>query len=98
MIEPRQIIEESDSEISIVWSDDAETKYDAVELRKKCPCASCINEWTGEKILKDETVSDDLDFSHISIVGRYALNFHFSDGHETGIFTFKYLREMAENN
>ena len=97
MIEPLQIIEESDSEISIVWSDDAETKYKASELRRKCPCASCVNEWTGEKILRDETIPDDLNIRHTSIVGRYALNFHFSDGHETGIFTFKYLRELAEN-
>jgi ATP-binding protein involved in chromosome partitioning len=97
MIEPLQIIEESDSEISIVWSDDAETKYNASELRRKCPCASCVNEWTGEKILRDETIPGDLNIKHTSIVGRYALNFHFSDGHETGIFTFKYLRELAEN-
>ena len=98
MIEPLEIIEESDSEISIIWSDDAETKYNAAELRRNCPCAGCINEWTGEKILRDESVSDDLSFTHTSIVGRYALNFHFSDGHDTGIFTFKFLREMAENN
>ncbi len=97
MIEPTQIIEESDSEISIKWSDEKETKYNAVELRKKCPCASCIDEWTGEKRLRDETVADDINFSHISIVGRYALNFHFSDGHDTGIFSFKYLRDLSDN-
>ena len=97
MIEPLQIIEESDAEISIVWSDDAETKYNAADLRRNCPCAGCVNEWTGEKMLKDETVSDEMIFSHISVVGRYALNFHFSDGHETGIFTFPYLRKLAEN-
>ncbi len=97
MIEPRQVIEESDAELSIVWSDDAETKYNAAELRRNCPCASCVNEWTGEKILRDESVSDDLSFTHTSIVGRYALNFHFSDGHDTGIFTFKFLRGFAEN-
>ena len=97
MIEPLQIIEESDAVISIRWSDDAETKYNAVELRRACPCAGCVNEWTGEKILKADTVSNDINFSHISIVGRYALNFHFSDGHNTGIYSFKYLRELAEN-
>ena len=98
MLEPTEIIEENDSEISIKWSDDLETKYNAVVLRKSCPCASCIDEWTGEKRLKDETVSDDLIFSHISIVGRYALNFHFSDGHDTGIFSFKFLRDLSDNN
>lgn len=96
MVEPLQIIEESDSEISIKWSDDAETKYSAAELRRVCPCAGCVNEWTGEKILKAESVPDDISFTHISVVGRYALNFHFTDGHETGIFSFKYLRSLSE--
>lgn len=94
MLEPTQIIEESDSEVSIKWSDDAETRYSAPQLRRNCPCASCVNEWTGEKILEGSQVPDDLKFNHISIVGRYALNFHFADGHDTGIFSFKYLRDM----
>lgn len=96
MIEPLQIIEENDSEISIKWSDDLETKYNAVELRRSCPCASCIDEWTGVKRLDDRSVAEDLNFASISIVGRYALNFHFSDGHDTGIYSFKFLRELSE--
>ncbi len=59
--------------------------------------ASCVNEWTGEKILNKDDVPEDLKFNHISIVGRYALNFHFSDGHDTGIFSFKYLQEITPN-
>ncbi len=95
MLQPAQIIEESDSEISIKWSDDSETKYNAAELRRNCPCAGCINEWTGEKILDDAGIADDLSFKHISIVGRYALNFHFSDGHDTGIFSFQFLKNLS---
>ncbi len=94
IIEPTQIVEESKDKISIKWSDDSEMNYSAAHLRRNCPCASCVNEWTGEKILRDESVSDDLSFEHISIVGRYALNFHFSDGHDTGIFSFDYLRKL----
>jgi DUF971 family protein len=96
MIEPVQIIEESDREISINWSDDAETRYNAVELRRNCPCASCVNEWTGEKMLDPASVSEDITINSTSVVGRYALNFHFSDGHETGIFTFQFLRKLSE--
>jgi DUF971 family protein len=96
MIEPRQIIEESDSEISILWSDETESRYNAAQLRKACPCAGCINEWTGEKILKPEQVAEDLTFSSIAIVGRYALNFNFSDGHATGIFSFQFLKQLPE--
>lgn len=95
MIEPLQIIEENDAEISIAWSDKTETRYDAPTLRRKCPCAGCINEWTGEKILKDDEVSDEIEFKQIAIVGRYALNFQFSDGHDTGIFSFEFLRGLS---
>jgi DUF971 family protein len=98
MIEPRQIIEDSDSMISIKWSDETENQYNAAALRRVCPCAGCINEWTGEKILKADTVPNALTFSSIAIVGRYALNFHFSDGHETGIYSFNYLRQLTEKN
>ena len=94
MIEPVKILEENDSKISIVWSDDVETNYNASQLRRACPCAGCINEWTGEKMLDASEIPDDLSFKHISIVGRYALNFHFSDGHDTGIFSFKFLRDL----
>lgn len=95
MIEPTQIIEESDARVSIKWSDEAVTEYTAAQLRRRCPCAACVNEWTGEKLLRDESVADELTFDHISIVGRYALNFHFSDGHDTGIFSFAYLRTLG---
>jgi len=94
MIRPTQILEESDRELSINWSDDKESKYNAAQLRKACPCASCVNEWTGKKVLQDETVADDLNFSSISIVGNYALNFQFSDGHNTGIYSFQYLKKL----
>ena len=97
-MEPVQIIEESDAEVSIKWSDDIETKYDAAQLRRACPCAGCINEWTGEKMLRDDEIPNDLTFRNISIVGRYALNFHFSDGHDTGIFSFAFLRQLSDNS
>ena len=96
MIEPLQIIEESDSEITIHWSDERETLFKAPDLRRKCPCAGCVNEWTGQRTLKPEAVAEDLSFSSIAVVGRYALSFNFSDGHDTGIYSFKYLRELAD--
>ena len=95
MPEPLKIIEENDHEVTIEWSDGDETHYTAAGLRRRCPCAGCIDEWTGKKTLDENTVPDDLTFRHISIVGRYALNFHFSDGHETGIFSFAYLKNLT---
>ena len=45
-------------------------------------------------MLDPATIADDLTFRKIALVGRYALNFNFSDGHETGIFSFKYLKDL----
>ncbi len=95
MLEPLKIIEDTDRDITIEWSDGTETRYGAAELRRKCPCAGCIDEWTGAKRLDENSVTDELAFRHISIVGRYALNFHFTDGHDTGIFSFAYLRNIS---
>ncbi|MBK9165469.1 MAG: DUF971 domain-containing protein [Acidobacteria bacterium] len=94
MIEPLEIVEENDRELTIGWSDGTETRFTAAGLRRACPCAGCIDEWTGKKILDEKNVPDDLTIKHTSIVGRYALNFHFSDGHDTGIFSFNFLRDL----
>ena len=95
-IEPREIKQEGDSALRILWADDCVCRYSAAELRRACPCAQCVNEWTGQRTLKPEAVSDELTMADISIVGRYALNFRWSDGHETGIYSFRYLRDLGE--
>jgi DUF971 family protein len=95
-IEPREIMQEGDAALRITWADGRVCLYDAPSLRRACPCAQCVNEWTGARVLKAETVSDELLIGDISIVGRYALNFRWSDGHETGIYSFRLLRDLCE--
>ena len=43
----------SQSELGIRWDDQKETSLTVRKLRLECPCASCIDEWTREKLLKD---------------------------------------------
>ncbi len=93
-IEPREIKQEGDSGIRITWADDFVSTYTAAELRRACPCAQCVNEWTGQRVLKPEHISEELTIADVNIVGRYALNFRWSDGHETGIYSFRYLRDL----
>jgi len=95
-IEPAEIKQDDDFTVSIVWRDDRRCTYRATHLRRACPCAQCVNEWTGQRVLKPESVSENIEIKNISIVGRYALNFRWSDGHETGIYSFRYLRELCE--
>ncbi len=95
-IEPREIKQEGESGLQITWADERICRYEAAALRRACPCAQCVNEWTGQRMLAPETISNELTIADLSIVGRYALNFRWSDGHETGIYSFKYLRELCE--
>ena len=95
-IEPREIKQEGDAGLRITWADDTVCTYTAAELRRHCPCAQCVNEWTGQRVLKPESVSEELTIASLDVVGRYALNFRWSDGHETGIYSFRYLRELGE--
>lgn len=95
-IEPREISQESNSLLRITWADERICDYAAVALRRACPCAQCVNEWTGKRTLRPEAISDEVEINDLNIVGRYALNFRWSDGHETGIYSFQYLRDLCE--
>lgn len=95
-IEPREIKQQDDSTLRIRWADEHVCEYKSADLRRACPCAQCVNEWTGQRVLTPEAISDELTILDLSLVGRYALNFRWSDGHETGIYSFRYLRDLCE--
>jgi DUF971 family protein len=84
--------------LGITWTDERSSTYDVVELRRKCPCATCIDEWTHEQILKPESVSESVRPVQIDSVGQYALTVQFNDGHKTGIYTFSMLRKLSGVN
>jgi len=96
-IEPSEISQESNSLLRITWADGRVCDYQAANLRRACPCAQCVNEWTGQRTLQPEAISDEVEINDLSIVGRYALNFRWSDNHETGIYSFQYLRDLCEH-
>ena len=95
-VEPSEIVQEGERGLLIKWADGRECRFSAAELRRACPCAQCVNEWTGEKVLNPESISEELTVAGIEIVGRYALNFRWGDGHQTGIYSFRLLRELCE--
>ena len=97
-IEPREIKQEDDFTFRITWADERQCRFRAADLRRACPCAQCVNEWTGERVLNAASISEELEIKDLSLVGRYALNFRWSDGHETGIYSFRYLRELCEQS
>ena len=64
-------------------------------LRNACPCASCVDELTGERVLRPEDVPDSVRPLRLEPVGRYGLQFQWSDGHATGIYPFELLRVLC---
>ena len=95
-VEPREVVREGGEGFRITWADGRECRYGAAALRRVCPCAQCVNEYTGERTLDPASVSDALTLEELDLVGRYALTFRWSDGHRTGIYSFRLLRELCE--
>ena len=99
---PIAIRRRDDDSIEIVWSDGAEGIATPRLLRDACPCASCREkrgEPSGEgrptllQVLKPEEIAP-LSITGMSPVGQYAYKIAFSDGHDSGIYTLEYLREL----
>jgi DUF971 family protein len=95
-VEPREIVREGAAGLRIGWADGRVCRYGAAALRRVCPCAQCVNEYTGERMLEPSSIADDTSVAGMELVGRYALNFVWSDGHRTGIYSFRLLRELCE--
>ncbi len=80
--------------LTIEWGDGAEKCLSPRDLRLACSCAKCRDEMTSAPLLDPETVPLGIGLTRVWSVGNYALGLAFTDGHSTGIYTFKALREM----
>ena len=88
------------TEVAIRWADGSDNFYQMDRLRALSPSA----ETKGETDLLGNPISANQigkDFSGVTVsgwqnVGNYAIQFHFSDGHKTGIYSFDYLKEIAK--
>ena len=87
---------EDEARLRITWKDGVASEYIPRKLRLLCPCAGCVDEMTGVRTLAAKQVADSVYPTAIHYVGRYALQFVWSDGHSTGIYTVESLREMAD--
>jgi ATP-binding protein involved in chromosome partitioning len=82
-------------ELAIRWSDGDESIFDVRALRLACACARCVDEWSGEGRLDPATVPEDVHPLRIESVGRYAIQIYWSDGHDSGIYPFRRLRDLT---
>ena len=82
-------------EIGIIWKDGHESFYAARDLRGLCPCAACVDEVTGRRILDPSQVQADVQPRLWNGVGHYGVQFVWSDGHTTGIYSHTFLRSLC---
>ena len=88
----------SDSELGITWNDGHESRYSLAYLRRACPCARC-KAWPqkdeqGFPVMPIERLHA-LRVTAVHPVGRYAVQFVWSDGHQTGYYPYDYLRKIC---
>jgi ATP-binding protein involved in chromosome partitioning len=69
--------------------------FAARPLRLACPCAECVDEMTRRPLLDPASVPGDVRPSRLELVGGYGLRVFWSDGHSTGIYTFRWLRDSC---
>jgi DUF971 family protein len=90
--------------VDITWADGHQSHYDFAYLREKCPCATC-NDERGKKQAFAAVASSSSAVlpmfkpkpraKSAAVMGNYAVQISFSDGHSTGIYSYDHLRSIC---
>ncbi len=101
-IRPKNItLDKTTGFLIIVWSDDRTCRYPLSHLREACPCVECRggHENMGRRGDPDNilvlTPVRSYKIDQLELVGNYALQPFWDDGHHTGIYTWDYLRRLC---
>ena len=85
--------------VSLTWDDGEQYACHIKKLRLECPCAICREERDNINPLKVlNTNLETVELLGWSWVGRYAVSLKWSDRHDTGIYTYAYLRQLCEES
>ncbi len=88
-------------EVRITWADGYRSTYTLDYLRKICPCAVCNEQRRNQdplRILRPDQIVTKAELRSerpVEMVGNYALQFFWADGHNTGIYAFDFLRQQS---
>lgn len=93
--QPQDIAVDDKGWLKLAWSDQGESVLSPYQLRVACRCAACVDEMSGEPLLQVETVNNSIRMLRIDPVGHYGIKIQFSDGHQTGIYTFEALKQLT---
>ncbi len=81
--------------LALQWNDGVRSTVSARTLRQYCPCAECVEEWSGKRTFDIEKIAPEMKIIEVAPVGNYAITFTFGDMHRTGIYVWEHLRELS---
>ena len=81
--------------IYMEWNDVHRSYSPYWYLRGQCCCAGCVEEMTGRRRVGEEDVREDVYAVDWMQIGRYAVQFLWSDTHDSGIYPFDLLRRLC---
>ena len=81
--------------LELTWDDGTVDRLPYRHLRAECPCASCRDEWTGERTLDPKSIRVDLKLDGMEPIGNYAVRLGWNDGHSSGLYTWETLQRLA---
>jgi DUF971 family protein len=99
---PARLDLKKDRGLTIEWADGTTSYYSIAYLRRMSPSADMRelreqmkkNPLTVLPARSSSGAGGELTAVHAELVGNYALKIRFSDGHDTGIYSWEYLREI----
>jgi len=83
-------------EMFISWNNGELFSVSYVELRYYCPCAGCVDEHSGQRTIQRSSISPEIRPADVQLVGRYAIQISWSDGHATGMYHYDRLYELCQ--
>jgi DUF971 family protein len=90
--------------VDITWADGHESHYDFAYLREECPCATCNDERGKKQTFTAAAPASSAVLpmfkpkpraQSATVMGNYAVQIRFSDGHSTGIYSYDLLRSIC---
>lgn len=104
-VRPKNItLNKTEGYLEIIWDDDQVCRYPLPQLREACPCVECRG---GHAFMGREHDPDDIlklipkrsyTIVDMQLVGNYALQPAWDDGHSTGLYTWEYLKRLCPSD
>jgi len=94
-------LHKADAYLEITWQDDTVCRYPLSHLREACPCVQCRGGHAnmGQQFLPDDIMAlepaREYELEKVDVVGNYAIQPLWDDGHQTGIYSWEYLRHLC---